>query len=393
MDHHSKAKVISDADSVARAAGFAAEIRERAADIEASRRLPEDLAARMAAAGLFRALVPARYGGGQIHPREFFDTVMTTAEADGSVGWCLMIGASTGLLAATLAEEAAQAMFAANPDAIVTGVTAPMGRAEVVAGGVRVSGRWPFGSASQVSQWICGGSMVLEDGEPRQTALGGQEVILPLFEASEVRIHDSWHTSGLCGTGSNDIEVRDAFVPEGRWVALGAPPRVDAPLYRFPFFGLLALGVSAVCLGIARHAIGAFTELAGGKRPTGSRRTLAQRGSTQQDLARAEALVASGQALTYQAIDRAWRQAERVGRLDRDVKGQLRLAATNNAWSAAEAVDRLYHAAGGTSIYRSSVLQRCFRDAHVATQHIMVAQPTYEVVGRVMLGMDPKTPL
>ena len=112
-------------------------------------------------------------------------------------------------------------MFAANPDAIVTGVTAPIGKAEVVPGGVRVSGRWPFGSASQVSQWICGGSVVLENGEPRRTAEGGPEVILPLFEASEVTIHDSWHTSGLCGTGSNDIEVRDAFVPEGRWVPLG----------------------------------------------------------------------------------------------------------------------------------------------------------------------------
>ena len=393
MEHHSKGKVTPDAGTVARAAGFAEEIRERAADIEAARRMPEDLAARMAAAGLFRVLVPARYGGGQVHPREFFDAVMTTAEADGSVGWCLMIGASTGLLAATLAEEVAEALFAANPDAIVTGVTAPIGKAEVVPGGVRVSGRWPFGSASQVSQWMCGGSVMLENGAPRQAAQGGPQVILPLFEASEVRIHDSWHTSGLCGTGSNDIEVRDAFVPEGRWVPLGAPPRVDAPLYRFPFFGLLALGVSAVCLGLARHAIGAFTELAGGKRPTGSQRTLAQRGSTQQDLARAEALVASGQALTYQAIDRAWRQAERAGRLDRDIKAQLRLAATNNAWSAAEAVDRLYHAAGGTSIYRSNVLQRCFRDVHVATQHLMVAQPTYEVVGRVMLGMDPKTPL
>ena len=373
------------ADTVARAAGFADEIRQRAADIEAARRMPQDLAARMAGAGLFRALVPACYGGGQVHPREFFDAVMTTAEADGSVGWCLMIGASTGLLAATLADDAAQAMFAANPDAIVSGVTAPMGKAEVVPGGVRVSGRWPFGSASQVSQWLCGGSVVQENGEP--------QVILPLFEASEVKIHDSWHTSGLCGTGSNDIEVRDAFVPEGRWVTLGAPPRIDAPLYRFPFFGLLALGVSAVSLGIARHAIDAFVELAGGKRPSGSQRTLAQRGSTQQDLARAEALVASGQALTHQAIDRAWQQAEREARLDTEVKAQLRLAATNNAWSAAEAVDRLYHAAGGTSIYRRSVLQRCFRDVHVATQHIMVAQPTYEVVGRVMLGMDPKTPL
>ena len=349
----------------------------------------------MAAAGLFRALVPAEYGGGQVHPREFFDAVMTTAEADGSVGWRHMIAASTGLLAAMLADDSAREMFAAHPPTIVSGVTAMNGRARVVPGGVQVSGRWPFGSASQVSQWICGGSVVLEDGEPlrTKTAQGANEMILPFFEAADVRIHDSWHTSGLCGTGSDDIEVRVAFVPEGRWVVLGAPARVNAPLYRFPFFGLLALGVSAVSLGIAHNAIGAFVELASGKRPSGSRRTLAQRGSAQQDLARAEAPVASGRALTYETIDRAWRQAECEGQLDMEVRAQLRLAATNNTWSAAEAVDLLYHAAGGTSIYRSSVLQRCFKDVHVATQHIMVARPTYEVVGRIMLGMDPKTPV
>ncbi|MCY4563582.1 MAG: hydrolase, partial [Gammaproteobacteria bacterium] len=75
----------------------------------------------------------------------------------------------------------------------------------------------------------------------------------------------------------------------------------------------------------------------------------------------------------------------------REIKAELRLAATNNTWSAVAAVDRLYHAAGGSSVYATSDLQRCFRDVHVATQHIMVAQPTYEVVGKVALGIDPKT--
>jgi alkylation response protein AidB-like acyl-CoA dehydrogenase len=212
------------------------------------------------------------------------------------------------------------------------------------------------------------------------------------FPAAEVTIHeDTWYTSGLCGTGSHDIEVNDVFVPEGRWVELGRRARIDRPLYRFPTLGLLALGVSAVAIGIATHAISHFIELATEKVPTGSRRSLASRSGTQKDLARAEALVASARALTRQTIDAAWQTSVAEGTLGIDHKAALRLAATNNTWSAAEAVDLLYHAAGGSAVYRSSPLQKCFRDVHVATQHIMVAQPTYEVVGKVHLGIDPKT--
>jgi indole-3-acetate monooxygenase len=231
----------------------------------------------------------------------------------------------------------------------------------------------------------------MEDGKPRTNAHGAPETILALFPAAEVTIHDTWRTSGLCGTGSHDIEVRDVLVPTGRWTVLGGRSRIDAPLYRFPTLGLLALGVSAVSIGIARHAIEAFMELAGAKVPTGSSRTLANRGSTQKDLARARVLVESAVAFTHRAIDRAWDEAHGGTRVSLDAKAELRLAATNNAWSAAEAVDLLYHAAGGSSIYDHNVLQRCFRDVHVATQHIMVAQPTWEMVGKVMLGIDPKT--
>jgi len=382
---------MSDTNPVSTARTFHAEIRKRAAGIEHERRLPADLAERMARAGMFRLLVPRALGGLEVHPREFFDTLVETARADGAVGWCQMIGSTTGILSASLPAEWAEAIYGANPDCISTGVTAPLGRAEPVKGGYRISGRWPFGSGSQVSDWICGGCVVLEDGKPRMNAHGAPETILALFPASEVTIHDTWHTSGLCGTGSHDIEVRDAFVPEGRWTVLGGRARVDAPLYRFPTLGLLALGVSAVAIGIARHAIETFMELAGAKVPTGSTRTLANRGSTQKDLARARVLVESATAFTHRAIDAAWHEAQGSGRLGLDAKAELRLAATNNAWSAAEAVDLLYHAAGGSSIYEQNDLQRCFRDVHVATQHLMVAQPTWEMVGKVMLGIDPKT--
>ncbi|MFU8816581.1 MAG: acyl-CoA dehydrogenase family protein [Pseudomonadales bacterium] len=380
-------------DPVALAQSFHDEIRDRAAAIEAARRMPLDLARRMAQAGMFRLLVPACYGGSQVHPQQFFDALRATARSDGAVGWCQMIATTTGILSASLPERWAQAIYGADPDCITTGVTAPLGRAEPVDGGYRVSGRWPFGSGSQVSDWICGGCLVLEDGAPRQSERGMPESLLVMFPAAEVTIHDTWHTSGLRGTGSHDIEVTDLLVPDGRWTVLGKRARIDAPLYRFPTLGLLALGVSAVALGIAEHAIEAFIALATEKVPTGSRRSLAQRSGAQHDLARAQALVGAARAYTGEAIARAWAQASGDGRLGMEVKADLRLAASNNAWSAAEAVDLLYHAAGGSAIYDDSVLQRCFRDVHVATQHIMVAQPTFEVVGKVMLGIDPRTML
>lgn len=369
-----------------------AEMRSRGAEIEAARRLPDDLANRMARAGMFRLLVPAALGGLEVHPREFFDALAETAEADGAVGWVQMIGTTTGILSASLPPAWAEAIYGAHPNCISTGVTAPLGKARPVTGGYVVNGRWPFGSGSQVSDWICGGCMLLDErGEPRRNARGMPDTVLALFPANEVIIHDTWDTSGLRGTGSHDIEVVDAFVPDGRWSVLGGRARVDAPLYRFPTLGLLALGVSAVAIGIARHAIRAFGELATDKVPTGSVRALADRASAQRDLARATAMVNAAVALTYAAIDRAWQAAIASDRLTIETKADLRMAATHNTWSAAEAVDLLYHAAGGSAIYAKSPLQRCFRDIHVTTQHLMVAQPTWEAVGKVLLGMDPKT--
>jgi len=209
-----------------------------------------------------------------------------------------------------------------------------------------------------------------------------------LFKREQVVIEDTWYVAGLKGTGSHHFHVENQFVPDGRWVVLGARAQIERPLYQFPMLGLLALGVSSVSLGIAEHALDVFTEIAGGKTPTGSKRGLSSRAQVQSDFARSLADVRSARAFIDSAVAEAWVEAEKGERLSADVKANLRLAAANATWRSVEAVDRLYTAAGGTSIYESSALQRCFRDIHVSTQHIMVAQPLYEVVGRVALGLD-----
>lgn len=148
------------------AATFTNEVRRRADETEAARSMPPDLARRFAEAGLFRMLVPTIYGGGQVQPRDFFSAVETAAYADGAAGWCLMIGATTGLLSASLPKPWAQTIFADDPNTISCGVTAPIGRATITPDGLTVTGKWPFGSASQVADWICGGCVMYNGDEP-----------------------------------------------------------------------------------------------------------------------------------------------------------------------------------------------------------------------------------
>ncbi len=366
-----------------------AELHAAADATERDRRLAPPLVTAMAEAGLFAMCVPRRYGGGEAGPRELVETIERISRADGAAGWTLMIGATTGLVAAYLPEADAREIFA-DPRVVTGGVTAPKGRAVAVDGGWRVTGRWPFASGCQHCAWLLGTCFVVdESGAPRKSARGVPEMRSFFFPAADVRILDTWDVSGLRGTGSHDFEVADVLVPAGRSFVLGVDsPREPGPLYRFPLFGLLALGIAAVGLGIARSAIDELVALAADKTPTASRRVLGERALVQADVARAEALVGASRAFLLEAVDAAMARATRGDELTIGDRAQLRLAATHAATSSAAGVDLMYEAGGGTSVYATSRLQRCFRDAHVVTQHLMVAKPTLEAVGRVFLGLE-----
>jgi alkylation response protein AidB-like acyl-CoA dehydrogenase len=152
------------------------------------------------------------------------------------------------------------------------------------------------------------------------------------------------------------------------------------------------MGIAAVALGIARRAIDEFVSLATTKVATGQRKRLADRGTIQAELACAEAELRSGRAFLYETIDRCWEDAV-AGAIRPRERAVLRLAASHATTLAARAVDRVYEAGGGTSIYRSSPLQRCFRDVHVATQHMMVAAGSRELAGRILLGVQDDDPM
>jgi alkylation response protein AidB-like acyl-CoA dehydrogenase len=371
---------------------LASTIEARRAEIERGRRLPPDLVAQLAEAGLFNLCVPQVYGGGEIEPEDLVETIEAVARADGSTGWCVMIGATSGMLAAYLPDDEAHAIYGA--DVVTGGVFAPRGTAIPVDGGFRMNGRWAFASGSQHCAWLMGGCLVGGADGPDAPADGPPDARVLLLPAAEVEILDTWTVAGLCGTGSHDMVVTDAFVPASRAVSLVTdPPRQPGPLYAFPLFGLLAVGIAAVALGLGRAAVDELTDLAGVKVPTGSRRRLAQRGAVQAEVAQAEARLRAGRAFLLDAVGAAWASACAGDAISLEQRALLRTAATHATREAAAAVDRAYEAGGGTSIYASSPLQRHFRDVHVVTQHVMVAPPTYELAGRVLLGIPTDTTL
>ncbi|MEZ5143213.1 MAG: acyl-CoA dehydrogenase family protein [Acidimicrobiales bacterium] len=355
------------------------------------RRLPADLADELIGTRIFQAWVPTAYGGDQRDVPAVLDAVEEAAYWDGSFGWCAMIGSTSSLLAALLPPEHAREVYG-DPASCTGGYALPVGRARALdGGGLRVTGRWPWGSGTDHCTWIGGGCLLVDDeGGPAPRA-DGLAAPFVLFRRDEVELLDTWDAMGMRGSGSTDYAVHDVVVPEGRWAELQpARPVVDAPLYRFPFMAALALGVCSVSLGLARRAHDELVELAGAKRPAQSTRTLAQRPVVQAEVAAAEAAFRSARAFLREQVAAAW-DAATTGELGEDVRRSLRLAATNATLRSKEAVDLMYHAAGGTAVYRTSPLERVFRDAHVATQHAMVAPRTLEALGRVSLGLptDP----
>jgi alkylation response protein AidB-like acyl-CoA dehydrogenase len=335
----------------------------------------------MAEAGLFRMLAPASAGGLESEPAVLVESVEALARGDGAAGWLVAVCSTAGILTAYLPPERAGDLFA-DPLAITGGVFAPRGRGDRVDGGIQVTGRWPFASGCEHCAWLLGGVMVEGEAAPR----------LAVAPREQVTIHDTWHVAGLRATGSHDIEMDRLLIPDGHSASvLADQPTAGGPLYAFPLFGLLAIAIAACGLGIARGALNELVALAGGKTPAGGTRPLAARGAVQSEVAQVEGALRAARSGLLAAVDEAWEAAQATGAVTVAHRTGLRVAATHAARTAAEVTTQLLRLAGGSAIYDSVSLQRRWRDAVVAGQHMLVAPPTLELTGRLLLGVETDT--
>jgi alkylation response protein AidB-like acyl-CoA dehydrogenase len=360
--------------------------RER---IEGERRIPDDLARELARAGFFRLSLPAMYGGLDLPPTESIAVFEELAKADASVAWCVWNG-NAHWSVTQLAPDAVREVFA-DPNCIVANSTQPKGRADVVEGGYRVSGRWTLVSGCQISDWVQLTCIVHENGTPRVLPNGMPQARFMFCRTSDVEIIDTWTAGGLRGTGSHDVVARDLFVPERLASFFLDPIVLPEPRYQLPSWTREIPGCAAIALGIARGALDALIELAGAKKPERSAQVLAEDRGAQGRFAQAEALVRSARLFLYDAVARVWDDALSGREITATARAEVRLASTHAVNSAVQAVDLAFLTGGASSLYTSSPLERAFRDVHAITQHISVQPRIMEAAGRILFGLEPET--
>jgi alkylation response protein AidB-like acyl-CoA dehydrogenase len=367
-------------------------IRERREEIEKSRRMPRDLIEELRKTQVFALGAPRAVGGLEAAPSELMRAIETVAAADGSAGWCVMIGLTSVLAAGYMNEPGAKEVFG-DPTAPAAAIAAPIGAAVREDGGVRVSGRWPFASGITHSEWVWAGCLVMENGQPKMTPMG-PETVHVCMPVADVEIHDTWYVSGLCGTGSNDFSVSDEFIPDQRIFSLFDPSgHRQEPLYQMPVVGLFVSQLASVGLGIARGALDELTELAQTKIPSLSTVVLADKPVAQVQLSQAEAVLGGARSFLFDTVEDLW-ETVRDGNVPTTRQIALNRAAAVQAVETAATVTRTANIlSGGSSIYSTSSLQRHARDAEAVTHHFTVAQHTWEEAGRVLLGRAPTIPL
>ncbi|MBV8458866.1 MAG: acyl-CoA dehydrogenase family protein [Acetobacteraceae bacterium] len=370
---------------------LAGRLRDR---FDRERELPKELVAALGDTGLFGMWLPRALGGPEIDPLLFLTVIEELSRLDGSIGWCALVAAGYGWFAGALEQAAAREIFGSGR-AVLAGTLNPTGKAVIAPSGYRVTGRWGYGSFIGHSDWVLGNCITVDGSEARQAAEGGPEFRVAIWPRAETEVFDVWYVSGLRATGSNDYQVTDLFVPEERTIPLPGflpQPRQPGPLYAMPMTSVFVSSIAIVALGIARAAVEALCEIAGGKTPMGSQVVLQQKPYAQVELTRAEALIRSGRAYLFDELGQMWEHAVAGDEISVRQRAQVRLAACQAIQLAIQAVDVVCALAGGAALYEGNRLERCFRDVHAAGQHVALApMAQLEPIGRVLFGLDPGT--
>lgn len=356
-----------------------ADIRARRKEFEQQKHISQDIIERFKSIGVYRALVPKRYGGDEKSPIDFLLMVEEIAAADGSAGWVASFGMNPAYLAA-LPPQTVEKVWANGPDVVFAGGIFPPQPAEKVDGGFRVNGRWQFGSGCMGAS-VCGVGIMPDDGQslPR----------MAVIPREKLTIEPAWDVIGLIGTGSHDLVVENVVVPEEWTFTRGGAPTVDAPFFRYPSLAFAAQVLSVVTLGLAREALDVIQSTASARTSVTGAPNIGDRPYVQIEVAKAEAKVRSSRAFFYEASEDAWAAILAGGRPTPHQTSMIRLAATNLTHECAEAVRIAYQLSGMTSTYNDHPLSQLFRDAAMCTQHAFMGAITYQNAGAMFFGKQP----
>lgn len=365
------------ADILANIRALRPSLQARGAEIEELRRIPEDVLEAVRQTGAFRMMMPRAWGGPEMNPMQLNEALEELAVGNAAVAWCVMIQIDSGQYSGLLDPKVARRLFP-RLDATTSNVIRAAGRAQKVEGGYLVNGRWPFASGCQHAEWFAGGCHVFEaDGSGPVTGEDGRPLHrMVIAKRDEFIIHDTWHTTGLRGTGSNDIEAKDLFVPADHMFGFDAQSHAGA-LYQWP--AILVAKMPGVVLGIARSAIELVTLYMRSKKMKSEYVALA--------VADAQTQYASSRAYVYSTLETLWARLQAGQQPTEQERIAIYLARANAFQSARQAVQILFDAFGGPAVYsKKTPLERHLRDLTTACQHTFGQRRAQLAAGEMMLG-------
>ncbi len=368
-------------------------LRARAAHAEQLRRLPDETFKDFQEAGLFRCLQPKRYEGYELDPGTFYQAIMEVGTVCGSSAWILgVIGVHNWHLA-LFPPRAQEDVWGEDTSIQVSTALAPTGTVERVDGGFRLRGRWSFSSGCDFCHWgVLGGiAPPSNEGDP-------PDVRTFLVPRRDYTIEDNWHVMGLCGTGSKDLVVADAFVPEYRthsyldaFYLRNPGSAVNAgPLYRLPFGLVFPNGLAAPAVGVALGALDAFREQSRTRVNVRDQTRVAEDPFIQFRLAEAAAEMDGARDRMLGNFAEMMRLVSAGKEIPLTQRARYRWdAAKATDWSV-RAVDRLFEASGSRGIFLSNPIQRAWRDVHAMRAHVgNNPERAAAVFGRSEFGLPP----
>lgn len=386
----SKQSPITHEEILARTRELVPAIRERVVSAERMRRQPDETVKAYVDAGLIRILLPACWGGYELSFDTLVDSVLEIAKVDGSAGWCYALLLIHAWFLALFPEQAQRDVWSENPDALLATSFAPAGRPVRVEGGYLLSGNWPWSSGIDNCSWVMLNTLLMPTAEgelPEQRFM--------LVPRSDYEIADTWFVAGQKGTGSNNVKLKNVFVPEHRTSNFFSMVKGETqgklvnpgPLYSLPLIVTLPDALTASVLGATMGAYETWRDGLRTKITSFSQEKVIELTHIQIRVAEVAAKIDAAELLLRRVLD-VMRSGipmspEIVTRSRRDHAYVVRLCV--------EAIEQLYLASGGSANYESNPLQRYWRDVHAMAAHVMLNFDTSgEAFGRSTLGLPPK---
>jgi alkylation response protein AidB-like acyl-CoA dehydrogenase len=388
---------LAAAEIAARIHDVAPTLSARSAEYEAIRRIPIDVIETLRSIGIFRMYAPRKFGGLELDLPLGLDIMAILSRIDGSLGWTAMIGSGSAIVLPSLPLPTLERVYASGPDVICGGSAQPAGTAEAVPGGFRVNGRWPFASGCQHADWLFALCVMTRDGEPLPGPMGAggppllRAVALP---ASEFVIEDTWFATGLRGTGSHHITLKDKQVAPNQFCDFpDSIACLDGPLYQ-SILQMLPQFHCAFSVGVARGALDDLLAMAAsGRRQQRMMTSMRDSETFQYELGRVATDIAAAEFALQGGAAELWAHAV-AGTLRTDAR--LAESTALGGWlagSCSRAADICFTLGGGSAVYDSSPLQRRMRDLHAAAQHATIHQRHFTRAGQTLLAeaVTPET--